>query len=97
MIEKVFTVQNKLGVHVRVACDILQIAKENDCKVFARKISPKGANSESVEIKFPLALVSMQARFKEVIEIGVSGESEDVEILVIGKIEEILNDEALYN
>lgn len=93
MDKKIFKVQNKLGIHVRVACEILDIAKESGCTLYARKVHGTSYKNNSVaEIKFPLALVAMQARFSESIEFTLCGSSESDENLCLKKIEEVLND-----
>ncbi|MFI3166941.1 MAG: HPr family phosphocarrier protein [Bacillota bacterium] len=73
MISRIFEVKDKLGIHVRIACEILKIAKDHNCTLQAKKLDKK---QEVQEIKYPLALVAMQARNGEKIEFSLEGESE---------------------
>ncbi len=73
MISKIFEVKDKLGIHVRIACEILKSVQENECTLQAKKLGKKEVIKD---IKFPLALVAMQARYGEKIEFTLNGENE---------------------
>lgn len=92
MVSKVLKVVDKLGIHVRVACEILQVAKENACDISARKSICGG---DIVKIKYPLALVALQARYKESVQFFVSGERKEDENVVLSEIERILHTQSI--
>ncbi len=83
MTSKIFEVKDQLGIHVRIACEILKAVKEEECTLVCKKL---GKKQEAKEIGFPIALVAMQAVFGEKVEFTVDGKGEAVALEKIAKI-----------
>ncbi len=69
MISKKMTVRGDFGIHLRTACEILEIATNVDCVLFARR-----GEGEKLQIKSPIMLASVGAKQGDEVEFSVLGE-----------------------
>lgn len=84
MQSRIVKVRDVLGIHVRVACDVIEIARYHNCKVFINK------NGETKEMAKPLDIVSAHCVFGEEVEFFCEGENETVEKRVLEDIYRIV-------
>ncbi len=88
MKSKKFVVADKLGIHVRVACEIIDFARAKNCELFV-DIGTK--DGEKIKIESPLKLISLQIRYCDEIEFFASGAEESVESALLEEIGKLLS------
>ncbi len=86
MISKTMKVNGDMGIHLRVACEILEIVTNVNCILFARRAN---ADSERLQIKSPIMLASVGAKFGEEVEFAILGE-EHTSLQVLKEIGRII-------
>ncbi len=62
-------VSGTYGIHLITACEILEIASNVDCVLYARK-----GEGERKQIKSPIMMVALGAKYGDEVEFSVVGE-----------------------
>lgn len=71
MISKTMKVTGDMGIHLRVACEILEIVTNVNCVLFAKRAD---SDAERLQIKSPIMLASVGARYGDDVEFSLLGE-----------------------
>ncbi len=71
MISKTMRVSGDMGIHLRIACEIMEIVTNVNCVLFAKRAD---ADTERLQIKSPIMLASVGAKFGEEVEFALLGE-----------------------
>jgi len=88
MIQKVFTVQNHMGIHARPATKLVQTANTFPCEIIIEK-DGKRINGKSI-----MGVMAMAAMYQDRLTVTTDGEGEAEAIEAIGEIIEASHEEA---
>lgn len=84
MISRKMKVSGDYGIHLGIACEILEIATNADCVLFARK-----GDGEKLQMKSPVMMVAVGAKRGDEVEFSVLGE-EFTSVSVLNEIARII-------
>ncbi|MFI3167570.1 MAG: HPr family phosphocarrier protein [Bacillota bacterium] len=84
MISRVMRVNGDYGIHLETACEILEIATNVDCVLFAKK-----GDGEKLQMKSPIMMVALGAKRGDDVEFSVLGE-EHTSMRVLSEISRIV-------
>ena len=87
MIKGKFNILVKLGIHVRVASEIVEILSNQNCKMVLKK-DLRIADCENL-----LEILGLRIAFGETVDYEVNGENHESELKCIQSIEELFNAE----
>ncbi|MFI3129129.1 MAG: HPr family phosphocarrier protein [Bacillota bacterium] len=71
MISKTMKVTGDMGIHLRIACEIMEIVNNVNCVLFAKKAN---SDAERLQIKSPIMLASVGGKRGDDVEFSLLGE-----------------------
>ena len=85
MLEKEVRIINKLGLHVRAATKLVQLASEFDVDITI------GCNEQEADAKSIMEVLMLAAIFDSTVVIKITGESPEEERKALDSLEELIN------